>query len=109
MEAFATPGGMFRPTLSRSFNDPGSARQSLRGRIEAALKQCACTPNVHAIHRNRHPTRVSCPSLTTVSQDDDSIAQRSMELLLSIIASGQRPDTKRSTLFDGAPEMRRSA
>ena len=57
-----------------------------------------------------HPyARFTCPSLTTVSQDYDSIAGQSLDLLLSIIATGDRPAKKSATLFDGALAMRRSA
>ncbi|WP_372838198.1 LacI family DNA-binding transcriptional regulator [Phaeovulum sp.] len=57
-----------------------------------------------------HPyARFSCPSLTTVSQDYDSISKGSMDQLLSIIDSGQRPDSKASSLFNGALVLRKSA
>ncbi|ARE42452.1 Maltose operon transcriptional repressor (plasmid) [Rhodovulum sp. P5] len=57
-----------------------------------------------------HPfSRFTCPSLTTVSQNYDQISGRSLEQLLSIIASGERPQTKRSTLFDASVVMRKSA
>jgi DNA-binding LacI/PurR family transcriptional regulator len=57
-----------------------------------------------------HPfSRFTCPSLTTVSQDYDRIAGGSLEKLLSIVASGERPDDKRSRLFDATLVMRKSA
>ncbi|KUF08717.1 LacI family DNA-binding transcriptional regulator [Pseudoponticoccus marisrubri] len=57
-----------------------------------------------------HPfSRFTCPSLTTVSQDYDQIAGQSLDRLISIIGEGARPDTKATTLFDGALEMRSSA
>jgi DNA-binding LacI/PurR family transcriptional regulator len=57
-----------------------------------------------------HPyARFTCPSLTTVAQDYDQIAGRSLDLLASIITSGERPADKRSTLFDGALVLRKSA
>lgn len=57
-----------------------------------------------------HPfSRFTCPSLTTVSQDYDQIAGRSLDRLLSIVASGERPEMKISTLFDAALVMRKSA
>ncbi|MEM7508943.1 MAG: LacI family DNA-binding transcriptional regulator [Pseudomonadota bacterium] len=57
-----------------------------------------------------HPyARFTCPSLTTVSQDYGSIAGRSLDMLLSIIETGQRPDEKNSTLFDGTLVIRNSA
>lgn len=60
-------------------------------------------------HDDNPFSRFTCPSLTTVSQDYDEIAGRSLERLLSIIASGERPEDKASTLFDGALRMRHSA
>ncbi len=57
-----------------------------------------------------HPyAQFTCPSLTTVAQDYNQIAQCSLDLLLSIIAAGERPSVKESTLFDGALVMRKSA
>ncbi|MCC1480794.1 LacI family DNA-binding transcriptional regulator [Roseibaca sp. Y0-43] len=57
-----------------------------------------------------HPfSRFTCPSLTTVSQDYDQIAGSSLDQLLTIIASGERPAVKRSTLFNGSLVMRKSA
>ncbi len=57
-----------------------------------------------------HPyARFTSPSLTTVSQDYDSIAGNSLTLLLSVIDSGERPKAKQATLFDGALVMRKSA
>lgn len=49
-----------------------------------------------------HPfSRYTCPSLTTVSQDYSSIAKTSVEILFDIVESGQRPDVRSTTLFDG--------
>lgn len=57
-----------------------------------------------------HPyARFTCPALTTVSQDYDAIAGQSLDLLLSLIGSGERPDAKDSVLFDGVLAMRKSA
>jgi DNA-binding LacI/PurR family transcriptional regulator len=57
-----------------------------------------------------HPfSRFTCPSLTTVSQDYDQIAGSSLDQLLTIIASGERPEVKRSSLFNGSLVMRKSA
>jgi DNA-binding LacI/PurR family transcriptional regulator len=57
-----------------------------------------------------HPfSRFTCPSLTTVSQDYDKIAGNSLDHLLTMIASGERPGTKTSTLFDASLVLRRSA
>lgn len=57
-----------------------------------------------------HPgARFTCPSLTTASQDYESIAGNSMERLLSIIEAGTRPENYESVLFDGTLVMRKSA
>lgn len=57
-----------------------------------------------------HPfSRYTCPTLTTVSQDYASIAERSVETLFSIIESGQRQNAHTTTLFDGTLIMRGSA
>lgn len=57
-----------------------------------------------------HPyARFTCPSLTTVSQDYESIVGRSLDRLLSIIESGERPGEKAAALFDGKLVMRKSA
>jgi DNA-binding LacI/PurR family transcriptional regulator len=57
-----------------------------------------------------HPyARFTCPALTTVSQDYDAITGTSVDRLLSIIDSGDRPDRKRSKLFDGTLVLRQSA
>ncbi|MEO0958137.1 MAG: LacI family DNA-binding transcriptional regulator [Pseudomonadota bacterium] len=57
-----------------------------------------------------HPyARFTCPSLTTVAQDYEAIASGSLDLLLSIIDSGQRPEARLTTLFDGTMILRNSA
>lgn len=57
-----------------------------------------------------HPfSRFTCPSLTTVSQDYDKIAGNSLDRLLAMIAEGERPGTKTSTLFEASLVLRRSA
>jgi DNA-binding LacI/PurR family transcriptional regulator len=57
-----------------------------------------------------HPfSRYTCPTLTTVSQDYDSIARRSVETLFGIIESGERPERREVTLFGGTLIMRGSA
>ncbi len=57
-----------------------------------------------------HPfSRYTCPTLTTVSQDYASIADKSAETLLGLIETGERPDTRKTTLFDGRLVMRGSA
>lgn len=60
-------------------------------------------------HDDNPFSRFTCPSLTTVTQDYDEIAGRSLDRLLSIIASGDRPEAKTSTLFEAALVMRNSA
>lgn len=57
-----------------------------------------------------HPfSRYTCPSLTTVSQDYESIAARSVETILGLIESGKRQENREVTLFDGRLIMRGSA
>ena len=57
-----------------------------------------------------HPfSRYTCPTLTTISQNYDSIAQRSVETLFALIGSGERAETRDTTLFDGKLVMRGSA
>lgn len=60
-------------------------------------------------HDDNPFSRFTCPSLTTVSQDYDEIAGRSLDRLLSIVSSGERPEAKTSTLFEASLVMRRSA
>jgi DNA-binding LacI/PurR family transcriptional regulator len=57
-----------------------------------------------------HPfSRFTCPSLTTVSQDYDQISTCSLDRLLAIVSSGERPAEKASKLFDASLVMRSSA
>lgn len=57
-----------------------------------------------------HPfSRFTCPSLTTVSQNYDAIAARSVETALLLIESNERLKTREETLFEGKLEMRGSA
>ena len=57
-----------------------------------------------------HPfSRFTCPSLTTVSQDYDAIAARSVETVLSIIESEEQSDPREESLFEGRLVMRNSA
>lgn len=56
-----------------------------------------------------HPfSRFTCPSLTTVAQDYDAIAGRSMATLLALVEGGL-PEARTETLFDGQLVMRASA
>lgn len=57
-----------------------------------------------------HPfSRYTCPTLTTVSQDYGSIAEKSVETLFGIIESGERLPQRGTTLFDGTLITRASA
>ena len=57
-----------------------------------------------------HPfSRYTCPSLTTVSQDYDAIATRSVETILNLIESESRPKNREVSLFEGRLIMRGSA
>jgi len=57
-----------------------------------------------------HPySRYTCPRLTTVAQDYDSIASQSVRALLNLIESGRRADLRETNLFDGKLIMRESA
>jgi len=57
-----------------------------------------------------HPfSRFTCPTLTTISQDYESIAARSVETILALIESGKRAENREVTLFDGRLVMRGSA
>lgn len=57
-----------------------------------------------------HPyARFTCPALTTVSQDYDSIAGSSLDRLLKIIETGDRPSAHEAKLFDGTLIIRKSA
>ncbi len=57
-----------------------------------------------------HPfSRFTCPTLTTVAQDYDSIASHSVETLLARIEAGPRTDERDTILFDGRLIMRESA
>lgn len=57
-----------------------------------------------------HPfSRYTCPKLTTVSQDYAAIADTSARTLLSLIESGERHETRETTLFHGKLVRRASA
>jgi len=57
-----------------------------------------------------HPfSRFTCPPLTTVSQDYDRIAGQSLDCLLDIITSGDRPAAKDTAFFDATLVIRASA
>ncbi len=67
-----------------------------------------CTMRV-AGHDNHPFSRYTCPTLTTVSQDYEAIAQKSAETLMALIEAQTPPDSRRETLFDGRLVMRGSA
>lgn len=57
-----------------------------------------------------HPfSRYTCPTLTTVSQDYEAIAKRSVETLFERIENDAAADSRDETLFDGRLVMRSSA
>lgn len=57
-----------------------------------------------------HPfSRYTCPSLTTISQDYEAIADRATTALLEVIDSGKRSGKRQVTLFDGKLVLRKSA
>lgn len=57
-----------------------------------------------------HPfSRYTCPTLTTVSQNYEAIAQKSVETLFGLIETGGSRDSREETLFDGRLVMRGSA
>lgn len=57
-----------------------------------------------------HPfSRYTCPTLTTVAQDYESIARQSAETLMGLIEGECLGDSHRNTLFDGRLVMRGSA
>ena len=57
-----------------------------------------------------HPfSRYTCPTLTTVSQDYASIAEKSVETLFRLIDSGERAKRRDTTLYDATLVMRGSA
>lgn len=57
-----------------------------------------------------HPfSRFTCPGLTTVSQDYDAIAARSVETILALIDSKRGLKGREEALFEGRLEMRGSA
>lgn len=57
-----------------------------------------------------HPfSRFTCPSLTTVSQDYQSIAERSVKTLLDLVNSDENTRNREVTLFNGRLILRDSA
>ncbi|MBV7378063.1 LacI family DNA-binding transcriptional regulator [Maritimibacter dapengensis] len=60
-------------------------------------------------HDNHPWSQFACPPLTTVSQDYSAIAARSVELLMGVIESGERPESHEEIFFEGKLFMRESA
>ena len=57
-----------------------------------------------------HPfARYTCPPLTTVAQDYDRIAERSLEALLAVVEAGGPSGDREEVLFEGRMMMRSSA
>lgn len=57
-----------------------------------------------------HPySRFTCPSLTTVAQDYESISERSVEMLFQLIEGGGALSERTETMFEGKLVMRSSA
>ena len=57
-----------------------------------------------------HPfSRFTCPPLTTVAQNYQAIADKSVGTLFALIKSGEQRDTRVDTLFEGQLVMRASA
>ncbi|MEM1065233.1 MAG: LacI family DNA-binding transcriptional regulator [Pseudomonadota bacterium] len=57
-----------------------------------------------------HPfARYTCPGLTTISQDYGAIGAQSVEAILRIIETGNRPEARATALFEGRLVMRNSA
>ncbi len=67
-----------------------------------------CTLRV-AGHDDHPFSRYTCPTLTTVSQDYEAIAKRSVETLFERIEGKTTADSQKETLFDGRLVMRASA
>lgn len=60
-------------------------------------------------HDNHPLARFTCPMLTTVSHDYSAIARTSVDTLLGLIESDERPADRRTALFDGTLILRDSA
>lgn len=57
-----------------------------------------------------HPwSRFTCPPLTTVAQNYDGIAEKSVEALFELMESGQKPGPRKETFLNGALIKRDSA
>ena len=57
-----------------------------------------------------HPySRFTCPALTTAAHDYDSVTRTGFETLLKLIDSGNRPATRKETLYPARLVLRASA
>jgi len=57
-----------------------------------------------------HPfSRFTCPSLTTIAQDYEAIAQHAVSTLFGLLETDDRPDARTETTFEGRLIMRDSA
>lgn len=85
------------------------------GLLAAAYERGVCVGHgkdcdLRVAGHDDHPfSRFTCPSLTTVAQDYESISDRSVETLFRLIEDGQRARTRTETLFEGKLVMRASA
>lgn len=89
-------------------------------RLAIGLLAAACERGIRVGHKedcslriaghDDHPfSRFTCPSLTTVAQDYESISDRSVETLFSLIEDGRGAQERTETLFEGKLIMRASA
>ncbi len=60
-------------------------------------------------HDNHPSSRFTCPTLTTISHNYSAIATRSVEIIMDLIDSGTRAQSRETMLFDGELIMRASA
>lgn len=67
-----------------------------------------CTLRV-AGHDDHPFARYTCPGLTTISQDYEAISTRSVETILKLIETGERPKTRQVELYECRLVMRGSA
>ncbi len=66
--------------------------------------------NLRVAGHDDHPfSKYTCPTLTTISQDYESIAKKSAAVLLERIEAEETADSRQETLFDGRLIIRSSA
>lgn len=91
-------------------------------RLAIGLLSACCSSGISVGHRegarmriagqDDHPfSRFTCPSLTTIAQDYDSISRHSVETLFHLIEGGSEggPSRRETKLFDGKLIMRETA